>query len=76
MTNTGASSAACAYSFWLLAHPNSMGRSNAPPRTHTEEFYQVTDCSMKVAALNRELWEWEKTYNTVRHHQSLCYLTP
>ena len=45
-------------------------------RTHTEEFYQVTDCSLEMAALNRELRAWEKTYNTVRPHQSLGYLTP
>jgi putative transposase len=35
-------------------------------RTHTEEFYQVTKCSLEMAALKRELREWEKTYNTVR----------
>jgi transposase InsO family protein len=29
-----------------------------------------------MAAFNRELREWEKTYNTVRPHQSLGYLTP
>jgi hypothetical protein len=28
--------------------------------THTEEFYQVTDCSLEMAALNRGLREWEK----------------
>jgi hypothetical protein len=35
-------------------------------RTHTEEFYQVTNCSLEMATLNRELREWEKTYNSVR----------
>jgi transposase InsO family protein len=29
-----------------------------------------------MVALNRELREWEKPYNTVRPHQSLGYLTP
>ncbi|MFC1935690.1 integrase core domain-containing protein [Chloroflexota bacterium] len=29
-----------------------------------------------MAALNRELLAWEHTYNTVRPHQALGYLTP
>jgi transposase InsO family protein len=46
-------------------------------RTHTEAFYQVTNCRVEMAALNRELrGKSEKTYNTVRLHQSLGYLTP
>ncbi|MBZ5679013.1 MAG: transposase, partial [Acidobacteriia bacterium] len=45
-------------------------------RTHTEEFYQVTPCSLRINQLNRELRHWEKIYNTVRPHQSLGYLTP
>jgi len=45
-------------------------------RTHTEEFYQVTPCSLEMKKLNRELRHWEKIYNTVRPHQSLGYLTP
>ncbi len=45
-------------------------------RTHTEEFYEVTDFSLDVATLNQELRAWEHTYNTVRPHQALGYLTP
>jgi transposase InsO family protein len=45
-------------------------------RTHVEEFYQVTNCSLEMAMANRELREWGKTYNTVRPQQSLGYLTP
>ena len=45
-------------------------------RTHTEEFYQVTACSLEMKKLNRELRQWERIYNTVRPHQSLGYLTP
>ena len=45
-------------------------------RTHTEEFYEVTEFSLEVAALNRELLAWERTYNTIRPHQALGYLTP
>jgi transposase InsO family protein len=45
-------------------------------RTHTEEFYEVTDFSTEVTALNLELLAWEHTYNTIRPHQALGYLTP
>lgn len=45
-------------------------------RTHTEEFYEVTDFSLDVPTLNHELRAWEHTYNTVRPHQALGYLTP
>ncbi len=56
--------------------PKLDGAVERAQRTHTEEFYQVTDCSPNMAAFNRELRKWEKTYNTVRPHQSLGYLTP
>ncbi len=45
-------------------------------RTHTEEFYEVTDSSFDLAELEQELLQWEQTYNTVRPHQALGYLTP
>ena len=45
-------------------------------RTHTEEFYKVTACSLEMKKLNRELRQWERIYYTVRPHQSLGYLTP
>jgi putative transposase len=45
-------------------------------RTHTEEFYEVTNFSLDVATLNQELQAWEQTYNTIRPHQALGYLTP
>jgi len=45
-------------------------------RTHTEEFYEVTDSSFELAELRQDLLEWERIYNTVRPHQSLGYLTP
>jgi transposase InsO family protein len=48
-------------------------RSN---RTHTQEFYQVTACSLEMKKLNCELRQWERTYNIVRPHQALGYLTP
>lgn len=45
-------------------------------RTHTEEFYEVTDTDFEITALNLALFEWEKVYNTIRPHQALGYLTP
>jgi len=45
-------------------------------RTHTEEFYEVTESSFDTAELRAQLLEWERTYNTIRPHQSLGYLTP
>ena len=50
-----------------------MERAN---RTHTEEFYEVEDFPLEIAALNQELQRWERTYNTIRPHQALAYLTP
>ena len=45
-------------------------------RTHTEEFYEVTESSFDIAELREELLEWEQVYNTVRPHQALGYVTP
>ena len=45
-------------------------------RTHNEEFYEVQAQSDQVPLLNRQLRRWEKTYNCIRPHQSLAYLTP
>src|SRR5579863_228269 len=56
--------------------PKLNGAVDRANRTHTEEFYQVTNCSLEMNKLNRELRQWEKIYNTVRPHQSLGYLTP
>ncbi len=56
--------------------PQLNGAVEPANRTHSEEFYQVTACSLEMKKLNRELRQWEKTYNTVRPHQALGYLTP
>ncbi len=45
-------------------------------RTHTEEFYEITDSSFEIADLSQQLLKWERIYNTVRPHQALEYLTP
>lgn len=56
--------------------PKLNGHVERAHRTHREEFYEVTDVVWTVAELNRELRTWEHTYNTVRPHQALDYLTP
>jgi putative transposase len=56
--------------------PQLNGQVERANRTHTEEFYEVTPCSLSIAELNRELESWERTYNTLRPHQALGYLTP
>ena len=56
--------------------PKLNGAVERANRTHTEEFYEITPCSLQVATLNRELQDWETVYNTVRPHQALGYLTP
>jgi len=56
--------------------PKLNGHVERAHRTHTEEFYEVTDSSFNLGELRAELLEWERTYNTVRPHQSLNYLTP
>lgn len=56
--------------------PKLNGAVERAQRTHTEEFYEVTECSWTVEALNQELAQWESIYNTVRPHQALGYLTP
>lgn len=45
-------------------------------RTHTEEFYEVTDSDFSLNDVRPKLLQWELRYNTVRPHQSLNYLTP
>jgi putative transposase len=45
-------------------------------RTHTEEFYEVYECSWNVTELNPELRQWEYVYDCVRPHQALNYKTP
>jgi putative transposase len=45
-------------------------------RTHTEEFYELTDGSFDLPELRCDLLRWETTYNTIRPHQALGYLTP
>jgi len=56
--------------------PKLNGHVERANRTHAEEFYEVTPCSLQIPQLNQELRDWERTYNTVRPHQALGYRTP
>ena len=56
--------------------PKLNGAVERAHRTHTEEFYEVTDSSFRLAELREELLEWEQVYNTIRPHQALDYVTP
>ena len=56
--------------------PKLHGTVERANRTHTEEFYEVTAAEPDRASLAAALRDWEATYNTVRPHQALAYLTP
>jgi len=56
--------------------PKLNGAVERAHRTHTEEFYEVTDSSFDLSELKEELLEWEQVYNTIRPHQALGYVTP
>ena len=56
--------------------PKLNGSVERAQRTHTEEFYEVTEFSLQVATLNQQIRGWEHTYNCIRPHQTLGYLTP
>jgi putative transposase len=56
--------------------PKLNGAVERANRTHTEEFYEVYDCTWTVEGLNPQLLQWERIYNTIRPHQALGYLTP
>lgn len=56
--------------------PKLHGSVERANRTHTEEFYEVTDADFHPDAIRADLLAWEHTYNTVRPHQALGYLTP
>jgi putative transposase len=56
--------------------PKLHGAVERANRTHTEEFYEVTDALPELEAFQAELRAWEVVYNTIRPHQALGYLTP
>jgi len=56
--------------------PKLNGHVERSNRTHNEEFYELAHGQPSLAALNHQLRNWENTYNCVRPHQALGYLTP
>ncbi len=63
----------------LVLPPKSPTLNGAVERaqwTPTKEFYQVTDCAWPVEALNQELRQWERIFNTIQPHQAPGYWTP
>lgn len=56
--------------------PKLHGAVERANRTHTEEFYEVTDAEPNLEAFRTGLRAWEIVYNTIRPHQALGYLTP
>jgi putative transposase len=56
--------------------PKLHGAVERANRTHTEEFYEVTDAEPDLEAFRTSLRAWETVYNTIRPHQALGYLTP
>jgi transposase InsO family protein len=56
--------------------PKLNGAVERAHRTHTEEFYEVTESTFELSDLKNELLKWEMVYNTIRPHQALGYLTP
>ena len=58
------------------ASPELNGHVERANRTHAEEFHDCVDLPASVNAARPMLLDWEHTYNYVRPHQSLGYLTP
>lgn len=56
--------------------PKLNGAVERANRTHTEEFYEITNSTFELADLRPKLLEWENICNTVRPSQALNYLTP
>jgi putative transposase len=56
--------------------PKLNGSAERAQRTKTEEFYECSTVPFTVASTSVALLHWEHTYNTVRPHQPLGYLTP
>lgn len=56
--------------------PKLHGAVERANRTHTEEFYEVTDAEPELEAFQAGLRAWERVYNTIRPHKALGYRTP
>lgn len=56
--------------------PKLNGSVERANRTHTEEFYEINECSWTIPELNSQLIKWEHVYNCIRPHHSLGNKTP
>lgn len=56
--------------------PRLNGRVERAHRTHQEEFYDLHEIPEDLGAHAALLRQWEDTYNTIRPHKALGYLTP
>ena len=56
--------------------PKLNGAVERANRTHTEEFYECYDGDFDLPTLRAAQCQWEHTYNHIRPHQALGYLTP
>jgi transposase InsO family protein len=56
--------------------PKLNGSVERANRTHTEEFYEVNECSWTIPELNKQLLGWEHVYNCIRPHHALGNMTP
>lgn len=56
--------------------PRLNGHVERAHRTHQEEFYDLTEIPDGLVEHNALLQQWEETYNAVRPHKALGYLTP
>lgn len=56
--------------------PKLQGYVESANKTHRVEFYEVEDIALNMEEHNQQLEAWDRTYNTIRPHQSLDYQTP
>lgn len=63
-------------SFLSPRSPELNGRVEKANRTHREKFYEVYEVDLNFEEHNRQLEQWTYTYNYIRPHQALDYLTP
>jgi transposase InsO family protein len=56
--------------------PKLNGAVERANRTHTEEFYESYTGDLDLPTLRTAQRQWESTYNSIRPHQALGYLTP
>ena len=56
--------------------PKLNGRVERANRTYREEFYHCSDATPTVSGFASDLRRWEDTYNHLRPHQALGFLTP